>query len=63
MKFICEAAKECDKQDCPHRESHDDCGHTCERVAGARCVMDVEALPEYSRTGTMAIFVPRRKAA
>jgi hypothetical protein len=61
--FICNKAEECDELDCPHRHSHDDCGHTCGRVAGARCVMDTAALPRYETTGTMAIFIKRREQA
>jgi len=63
VKFICERADQCNEIDCPHRQSHDDCGHTCERAARARCVMDVASLPEYGRTGTVAIFFKRREGA
>ena len=63
MKFICEATEECSDESCPHRVSHDDCGHACERAARARCVMDVASLPEYGRTGTVAIFFKRREGA
>jgi hypothetical protein len=61
VKFICSKADECNDTSCPHRRSHDDCGHTCERMTGAQCVMDVAALPEYGRTGTVAIVIPRRR--
>jgi hypothetical protein len=65
MKFICSHKDECNDKACPHAESHDDCGHTCQRVAGARCVMDVAALPIYSdKPGTTtAIFIRRREKA
>jgi hypothetical protein len=61
VKFICSKAEGCDDKVCPHRRSHDDCGHTCERVTGAWCVMDVAALPMFEKTGTMAIMIPRRR--
>lgn len=63
MKFICSHKDECSQTDCPHAVSHDDCGHTCQRVAGARCVMSMESLPVIPKTGTVAIFMRRREAA
>ena len=64
MKFICSHEAECDgRKACLHARSHDECGHTCQRVAGARCVMDVESLPEIGDTGTVAIMISRREEA
>lgn len=66
MKFICSCKDECNQTDCPHAVSHDDCGHACQRVEGARCVMDMASLPVISDApGTVvAILIPRlrRKA-
>lgn len=63
MKLICSAKDKCDDETCPHRQPHDDCAHTCQRVADARCVVDTAALPEFRETGTTAIFIRRREKA
>jgi len=63
MKLICSHKDECDQDDCSHARPHEDCGHECQRVAGARCVMDTASLPQFRETGTMAILIQRREAA
>lgn len=63
MKSICSHADQCNQEACLHRLSHDDCDHTCQRMAGARCVMDMESLPEFKDHGTVAIMIWREKAA
>ncbi len=61
MKLICSHKNECTDESCPHRQPHEDCGHECQRVAGARCVMDVASLPVIGDQSTMAIFISRRE--
>jgi hypothetical protein len=63
--LICSHKDECGDEACPHAQPHNDCTHTCQRVAGARCVVDVESLPEIRDTlgTTVAIFIRRREKA
>lgn len=63
MKVICEYNDQCNDETCPHAEPHEsvsECG-ACGDVADARCVVDVESLPEIRDTGTTAIMIKRRQ--
>jgi len=63
MKLICSHKDECGVEACAHRQPHEGCGYECQRVAGARCVMDTASLPQFRETGTMAIMIKRREVA
>jgi len=63
MKLICSHKDQCTDESCPHRQPHEGCSHMCERVEGARCVVDVASLPVFRDQGTIAISIWRLKKA